>query len=591
MKFVFDIETNGLLDVLDTIHCIVLKDIETEKVYSFTPDKVEEGLKLLSEADVIIGHNIIKFDLPAIRKVYPNFKTRAHATDTLVCSRLIWSDVKTQDFQNASRYGFNTKLIGSHSLKAWGVRLNLHKGKFCENTDWKKWSPEMQDYCEQDVEVNNLFFRVIESKKYSQQALELEHQFAVCISLQERHGFSFDREAAEKLLTDLVKRRLDLEADLQIAFPEWQKDLGEFIPARNNKTKGYIKGVAINKYETVTFNPNSRHHISFNLKNKYGWKPKEFTPDGRPQIDEKVLSKLKYPEAKLLSEYLLVQKRISQLAEGNTAWLKLEKGNKIYGSVNTNGAVSGRCTHMQPNISQVPAVGVPYGKECRSLFVTSSGYKLVGVDFSGLELRCLAHYMARYDNGIYAKQVVEGDVHTFNQEAMGLSSRNVAKRVIYALIYGCGDRKMGEIISGTAREGKELKEKLFEKIPALSRLKDAVQNKVQATSNLRGIDSRILQVRSQHSALNLLIQSAGAIIVKQATTLLHEKLFMKYKYGEDFAMVAHIHDEMQLQVKEKLADEIGKLAVQSIKDTQDIFNFRCPLDAEYKIGNNWAETH
>jgi DNA polymerase I-like protein with 3'-5' exonuclease and polymerase domains len=199
--------------------------------------------------------------------------------------------------------------------------------------------------------------------------------------------------------------------------------------------------------------------------------------------------------------------------------------------------------------------------------------------------------MARYDDGIYAKQVVEGDVHAFNQEAMGLSSRNVAKRVIYALIYGCGDRKMGEIISGTAREGKELKEKLFEKIPALSRLKDAVQNKVQATSNLRGIDSRILQVRSQHSALNLLIQSAGAIIVKQATTLLHEKLFMKYKYGEDFAMVAHIHDEMQLQVKEKLADEIGKLAVQSIKDTQDIFNFRCPLDAEYKIGNNWAETH
>jgi|TARA_B100001964_G_scaffold235778_1_gene296453 DNA polymerase I-like protein with 3'-5' exonuclease and polymerase domains len=591
VKYVFDVESNGLLDSLNKIHCVVLKDIETEKLLSFTPDKVEEGLKLLSEADEICGHNIIKFDIPAIKKVYPDWNTKAKIVDTIICSRLIWADIKNKDFQNYQTYGFDSKMIGSHSLKAWGLRLNLHKGDYGQNSDWTNWNEDMQEYCERDVELTHLFYRVILSKKYSQEALDLEHQFAKVIFLQEQHGFNFNKEAAEKLLTDLIKRRLDLEEELQLAFPAWTKDLGEFIPARDNKTRGYIKGVAINKYETVTFNPNSRHHISYNLKSKYGWKPKEFTPDGRPQVDEKILSKLEYPEAKLLSEYLLIQKRISQLAEGNSAWLKLEKGNKIYGSVITNGAVTGRCTHKRPNIAQVPAVGVPFGKECRSLFVAPFGYKLVGVDFSGLELRCLAHYMARYDDGIYAKQVVEGDVHAFNQEAMGLSSRNLAKRVIYALIYGCGDRKMGEIINGTSKQGKELKEKLFKKLPALDYLTSAVRRKVESTGNLRGIDGRILNIRSIHSALNFLIQSCGSIIVKKATCLLHEKLFSKYKYGEDWSMTAHIHDELQLEVKENLVNEIGKLAIQAAKETKDYFNLRCALDAEYKVGNNWAETH
>ena len=591
MQYVFDIETNGLLDQLTKIHCLVIKDINTEEVYSFRPDKVEEGLKLLSNAKELIGHNIIKFDIPAIRKVFPEWTTNAKITDTIVCSRLIWSNIKEKDFQNYNRYGFDPKMIGSHSLKAWGLRLNLHKGKFGETTDWKEWSAEMQKYCEQDVEVNFLFYNVISQKNYSQEALKLEHDFAMIIDMQEKMGFCFDVEAANKLLVNLTKRRIELEEELQLAFPAWTKDLGEFIPARDNKTKGYIKGIAINKYETVTFNPNSRYHIADRLKDKYNWKPKVFTPDGKPQVDESVLGKLEYPEAKLLAEYLLVQKRISQLAEGNSAWLKLEKNNKIYGSVMTNGAVTGRCTHMRPNIAQVPAVGVPYGKECRELFTVPKGYKLVGLDLSSLELRCLSHYLAKYDNGIYAKQVVEGDVHTYNQKAMGLSSRNLSKRVIYALIYGAGNAKMGEIINGTAAQGKKLKEKLFKNLPALGNLTTAVKEKVLRTNSLRAIDGRILNIRSPHSALNFLLQSCGAIIVKKATILLHEKLIAKYKYGEDWSMVAHIHDEMQLQVKESLVDEVGKLGVQSVKETQNEFMLRCPLDAEYKVGRNWAETH
>ena len=590
-QYVFDIETNGLLNKLDRLHCLVLKNIETKEVHSFTPNKVEEGLELLSKATEIIGHNIIKFDLPAIKKIYPNWSTDAKVIDTLVCSRLIWSDIKRTDFQNHQRYGFSTKLIGSHALKAWGMRLNLHKGNFGETTDWEEWSSQMQKYCEQDVEVNSLFYDVIKKKNYSQQSLDLEHQFAHVIFMQEQHGFYFNTEAAEKLLIILIKRRLELEEELQLAFPEWQKDLGEFIPARNNKNKGYIKGIAINKYETVTFNPNSRHHIADRLKYKYKWKPKTFTPDGKPQVDEKILSNLEYPEAKILSEYLMIQKRVSQLAEGNSAWIKLEKNGKIHGSVNSNGAVTGRCTHMYPNIAQCVSVGSPYGKECRELFTVPKGFKLVGVDFSGIELRVLSHFMARYDNGKYAKEVVNGDIHTVNQKAAGLTKRSQAKTFIYGFIYGAGDKKIGEIIKGTAEQGKALKDKFLKKIPAIGELKRDVQNKVRTAGHIRGLDGRILEVRSQHSCLNLLIQSAAALLVKQATVLLHEKLFAKYEYEKDFAMVAHVHDEFQLQVREDLADEIGKLAVKVIKETQSILNIRCPLDAEYKIGNNWAETH
>ena len=591
MRYVFDVETNGLLNSLSKIHCLVLINIDTEKVLSFRPNEVEVGLQLLSDAKLICGHNVINFDIPAIKKVYPKWTTKAKVIDTIVCSRLIWSDIKNSDFQNYQRYGFDTKMIGSHSLKAWGLRLNLRKDNFGDTTNWSEWSEDMQKYCERDVELNYKFYRVIQSKNYSEQALQLEHDFAKVIDMQQSHGFTFNRDAANELLKTLIKRRIELEADLQIAFPAWTKDLEDFIPARDNRTRGYKKGVPVKRNETIIFNPNSRHHIADRLREKYDWKPKVFTPDGKPQVDEVVLSKLNFPEAKILSEYLLIQKRISQLAEGSSAWLKLEKKGKIHGSVITNGAVTGRCTHRSPNIAQVPRVGSPYGKDCRSLFTVDEGYKLVGLDVSSLELRCLSHYLARYDNGEYTKQVIDGDIHTFNQKAANLPNRNLAKTMIYALIYGAGDARMGEIINGTAKEGKELKEKLFKQIPALGNLIKDVKDKVYRTGKLKDIDGRLLNVRSQHSALNFLIQSCGSILVKQATILLHAQLFAKYKYKEDFAMVAHVHDEMQLQVREDLADKVGQLGVQSVKETQNVFGLRCPLDAEYKVGNNWAETH
>jgi len=586
MRVIFDIETDGFLSEATKIHSIVIKDIDTQKMYSYHGDKIGKGLYLLSGANLLVGHNILKFDLQVIKKLYPEYKIEGEVFDTLLVSRLIWTDRKEQDFRMKE---LPLKLAGRHSLESWGFRLGLRKGEFAKEGDFSQWSQKMQDYCELDVEVNYKLFQLIEKQNYSKQAIQLEHEFARCIIQQEAHGFHFDVASAKKLYTSLAKRRLELEKSLVSTFPNWQKYIGTFVPKRDNKTLGYKKGVGIKRYKEITFNPNSRDHIADRLMNK-GWKPEQYTPDGKPKVDESVLSTLPYPEAKILAEHFLIQKRIGQLAEGANAWLKLEQDGKIYGQVITNGANTGRCTHQKPNVAQTPSVGVPYGKECRSLFTVPDGFSLVGADASGLELRCLAHYIGAFDDGHFTKQLLDGDIHTYNQKQIGLPTRDLAKRVIYGCIYGIGDTRLGAVVGKNSQEGKRIKQKLFEALPALKQLRDNVIISVRNKKYLLGLDKRKLIPRSEHSSLNLLIQSCGALILKQATVILHNKLKEK-NYNDDVQMVAHIHDELQLQCKSSIADAVGKIARQSIIDAGVYFNLRCPLDAAYKIGNSWAETH
>jgi len=587
MRVIFDLETNGFLSDATKIHSIVIKDIDTKQVFSYHGDKIGRGLYILSGASLLVGHNILKFDLPVIEKLYPEYKIEGEVFDTLLVSRLIWTNRKELDFQMKE---LPLNLAGRHSLESWGYRLGLRKGDYAKENDFSVWTPAMQTYCERDVEVTYELFKLIEKQNYSTEAIKLEHDFARCIYLQEAHGFHFDVASAKKLYASLANRRLELEKSLVSTFPNWKKYIGTFTPKRDNKTLGYKKGVPIKRYKELTFNPNSRDHISDRLMNK-GWKPREFTPDGKPKVDESVLSKLIYPEAKLLAEHFLIQKRIGQLAEGNNAWLKLQRDGIIYGSVITNGANTGRCTHQKPNVAQTPSVGVPYGKECRSLFTVPNGFQLIGCDASGLELRCLAHYIGAFDEGSFTKQLLHGDIHTYNQKQIGLPTRDLAKRVIYGCIYGIGDTRLGAVVGKSSQEGKRIKAKLFEALPALKQLRDNVIIATRNKKYLLGLDKRKLIPRSEHSSLNLLIQSCGALIIKMATVILHKKLEEK-KYDKNICtMVAHVHDELQLQCKSDYADEVGKIAVQSIKDAGTYFNLRCPLDAEYKIGNNWANTH
>lgn len=660
-RYMFDIESDGLLDTMTKIHSLVIWDVDTGVIYSchdqdwknpaegvVNTRSIAWGLKQLEEAAEIIGHNIIKFDIPAIQLVHPKWSPKGIVTDTLVLSRLIYTNLVDWDAGQAKRGKYPGKLIGQHGLEAWGYRLGEWKGDYAklmaeQNLDpWAHWNPEMQTYCEQDVRVTAKLYERILTRNYAAQAIELEHNFADVLARQERHGFAFDEQKAAALYGLLIKKRQEIANKLVESFPP-KVVRTVFIPKVNNKKQGYVKGVPFVKETIVDFNPSSRQMIADRLK-EFGWEPDEFTPNGQAKIDETILSKLPYPEAKVLAEHFLIEKRIGQLAEGNQAWLRLVRRGRIHGGVNTNGAVTGRCTHSNPNVAQVPSVGSPYGEECRELFTVRRGYRLVGADASGLELRCLAHFMARYDDGEYGRVLLNGDIHWVNVIALGFVPdgterdehaypihklfRGGAKTFIYGFLYGAGDAKAGAIVLDIAmrevrdglgcsvfkryfpdkaselgynaapseddlkRVGKKLKKTFLDKTPAIAELRKAVQAVVEARGYLIGIDGRKLHVRSPHTALNTLLQSAGALIVKQATVFADQEMFDRgFVWERDWANCAHVHDELQVEAREAIAEEVGQVIVDALRRAGEQFNFRCPIDGEYKIGNNWKDTH
>ncbi len=600
MALIFDLETDGLLDEVSKIHCLVIKDTETGDVQVYVhPEEhdqlpIDWGLKRLMESNQdISGHNVIKYDIPVIQKLYPWFKVDpSKVFDTLVATRLIWANIKDTDNVLLKQEKLPGKLFGSHSLAAWGYRLGNYKGDY--SGGWETFSQEMLDYCVQDVEVTAALYQKILDKDYAQEALKLEHEVAWLMAKQERNGFHFDMKKAAELLAILVQRRGELERELKEYFGSWEVQLPDFVPARDNKTLGYKKGVPVKKIKTVEFNPSSRDHIADRLITLYGWKPTDFTEGGKPMVDEVVLGRLTYPPCKQLTEYLLVQKRISQLNEGGQAWMKCEKKGKIHGSINPNGAVTGRATHSYPNISQVPSSGSPYGPECRALFTVPDDWVLVGADASGLELRCLAHFMAKWDGGKYAEILLGGDIHTENQKAAGLSTRNQAKTFIYAFLYGAGDAKIGSITGGAASEGRKLKQKFLRSLPALGRLVEAVQSAAKR-GFLVGLDGRHIHVRSSHAALNTLLQGAGALVCKKWLVLLEEHLQAAgYKHGwdGDYANCAWSHDEVQIACRTpEIAEAVRKIAEDCVLKAGEYFNFRCPTAGESKVGKTWADTH
>jgi DNA polymerase-1 len=596
VALIFDLETDGLLDEVSKIHCLIIKDTEDGKVYTYIgskPYEMEEGLDHLASGDIIAGHNVIKYDIPVIQKLYPLFSIDpSKVFDTLVATRLIWANIKDTDNVLLKQEKLPGKLFGSHSLAAWGYRLGNYKGDY--SGGWETFSQEMLDYCVQDVEVTASLYQKIIDKNYAQQALDLEHQVAWLMAKQERNGFHFDMKKAAELLGTLVQRRGELERELKEYFGSWEVQLPDFVPARDNKTLGYKKGIPVKKVKTVEFNPSSRDHIADRLITLYGWKPADFTEGGKPMVDEVVLGKLSYPPCKQLTEYLLVQKRISQLNEGGQAWMKCEKKGKIHGSINPNGAVTGRATHSYPNISQVPSSGSPYGPECRALFTVPDDWLLVGADASGLELRCLAHFMAKWDGGKYAEILLGGDIHTENQKAAGLSTRNQAKTFIYAFLYGAGDAKIGSITGGAASEGRKLKQKFLRSLPALGRLVEAVQGAAKR-GYLVGLDGRHIHVRSSHAALNTLLQGAGALICKKWLVLLEEHLQaagLKHGWDGDYAFCAWSHDECQIACRTpEIASAVRKMAEDCVLKAGEYFSFRCPTAGESKVGKTWADTH
>ena len=563
MDLVLDIETDSKQSKIWL--CYTHNSETGEYICHTKPDTL---IPLINKAERLIGHNLIGFDAPVLNKLWGTKIGLKKVRDTLIMSRL-----------------HNPSIENGHSLAAWGKRLGNRKVEYTRIWHWMKGlqydkvSTAPYDdpidslnrfYCRQDVSVTVDLYKLLSQELRGWgESVQLEHDVAAILKRQEQHGFKFDKHKGEALLAQLTGEVADIESELQVTFPPIVEERVSDKTGKPLKTK------------VTPFNPGSRQQIAERLAT-LGVTFTEETEKGSTIINEKVLEGIDLPEAKLIARYLMLQKRISQVS----SWFDVVKPNgRVHGRVITNGAVTGRMTHISPNMAQVPNSGSEYGSECRELWTVEPGNKLVGIDASGLELRMLAHYMK---DARYTDEILNGDIHTANQKAAGLLNRNTAKTFIYAFLYGAGAAKIGAIVGSDEKDGRKLMRRFLRNTPALGELKDKVSRLYERDGFLPGLDGRHLLVRSEHSALNTLLQGAGAILMKKSLVILNNKL----KCGIiDAKFCANVHDEWQVEVSEEDAEQVGKMAVAAIEEAGVALGLRCPTTGEYNVGNNWKETH
>jgi len=540
---IVDIETDSLNAT--KIHCIVARSYETNKVKAWVGQECSEFASWSQQIDTFVMHNGISFDAPVLNRLLGcNIKLN-QIRDTLIESQL-----------------YNPIRDGGHSLEAWGKSLGLEKGDF---HDFSEYSPEMLEYCKRDTEVTRRVAQELEKegKAFKSKAYELECKVRAIIDKQQNNGFAFK-----------LKEAMILQAQLQDELHELERKAEEDFEPNVIELK--------TKTKYIPFNIASRKQIAERLQAK-GWKPKQMTDKGNVIINEAVLSKIDMPEAKMFNRYFLLQKRTGLIK----AWINAcEDDNRVRGKVMTLRTVTGRMAHAVPNMAQVPAIYSPYGKECRGLWTVDdeSKYRLVGVDASGLELRCLAHYM---NDPEYTNIVLTGDVHTANQQAAGLQTRDQAKTFIYAFLYGAGATKIGKVVGGGPKKGQQLITKFLNNMPALKRLREQVAM-WSSKGTVPALDGRLLHIRSEHAAVNTLLQGAGAIVCKQWLVHIMERVI---KAKLNVRLVASIHDEYQFEVAIPDIERFCRLTKEAMTQTTKTLKMKCELDCDYKVGKTWAETH
>jgi DNA polymerase-1 len=500
----FDIEANGFLDTVTKLHCINAKDLVTKEKFAFGPDQIPQALELLEKADETIAHFGIGYDFAALKKLYPDLRLKKE-TDSYVVAKLMKPSQKDSDTGLVKAGTLPGKMHGKHSIEAWGYRLGIPK-LHSDIEDWSTFTPEMQERCESDVEVQDALWDFLQPDKYSQAAIELEHEVAYLCRMMEAAGVPFDEKSAQALHVRLLSKQDAIARELIAQFGTWYEPVKKTLinglaqtwtPKKADKKLGYwgeydtytcedefgtpvhkkvFKGYPLTKVEPVTFNPSSRRHIIKKLK-ELGWQPEEFTESGEAKLDDDVLESMAdtFPQAPNLVEYLLLDKRLGQIADGDNAWLKKCEDGYMHGAMDPMGTVHSRASHFSPNMGQVPASKSPYGAECRELFgpngltTREAGWGgedeeivQVGADMSGLQLRALAHLLHPLDGGAYSAIVTSGDVHWSHTQAMGLVGpdeprdkhselHNIlrekgAKTFGYSYLFGCFPPKSGRVV-------------------------------------------------------------------------------------------------------------------------------------------------
>lgn len=646
----WDCETDGLLKEATKLHCIAAslkgKLLSGASQPGYMP--IETILRELEEVDIRVAHNGNDFDERVVRKVYPWWKPKGRELDTLLISRLLYPSIIKNGPNN---HKLPKALRGRHSLEAWGMRLGVHKDTKFNGGDWQHWTPEMQTYMNADVPPLERLFKWLMAQKPSMQAVELEHKFATIIRRQEAWGFTFDAEKAAILANELQERERILENELKDFYGEWWQpspvktvgttrevkmtDYPDITKRRFSATTGkeikpyvgppkcsYEEGAKYTPIQRVEFSPASRTQVILVLKRDHGWEPKTFTEKGTPKVDDEVLRALPWPEAQKLADYFFVEKLLGYVSSGKKAWMKTmaQEGSEFrqHGRINTIGAGSFRCAHSDPNVGQVPTRHVIYGHRARELFRSRRGFRLVGYDGSAMQLRLLAHYLAPYDGGAFLKVFESGESpHAYTRDQVGTDimgegdpGKAKGKTTNYALVFGGGDFRLGQIVQPNTAEshqrktGKIVRERLNERFQ-LDALINSLKEKVEERHYLVGLDGRKCPVTQGRLGLAFLLQMGEAVVMRQAKVLLDERLKaaglrcgvdeagnVKPLHLVDYEFCADVHDESQADVREGRPLELyKKFASECVRDAGILLKVRCPLASDVKDGETWADTH
>lgn len=594
---VADIEADGFLDQVTTIHQVSIAEKigGTWQVESYNAQRSPAwktlALKHMSQADMLVMHNGITYDYPVMEKVWGS-TPNVELMDTLVLSRL-----------------GNPERPGGHSLEAWGETLGVFKVK---HEDWERWSPAMEQRCNQDALINAMVWdRLQDMLQAMPVAVDIEMKTAKAIFRMTRVGIHFDQRQAQHVLGELMDKAEAAKAEVAAMMPWVYDPKGEprslKVVNRRHWGHGILEpGVLYQEVTHRKLQVSSRQDVVRYLKMTYGWNPTQKTKTGQAQVNDEVLRGLPWPEAQVLADYFKTWKTIGYLngeRKNNGSgggWLHhVTPQGKLHAGFIPLTAVTGRPSCVAPNLQQVPS-----DPEIRALFKPRPGWKMVGVDADGQELRCLGHYLHRYDQGDYGREVVEGDIHTRVQNLIGFHTRKGTKPVEYGLIYGAGDEKLGLISLKDAmdagaemkvplkKRGKQIRKAIMNGLRGFEQLMKDVRARAAQRGRLRGLDGRTLWVRSPHSALNLVLQSAGIIHMKMTIAMMEEYLKdVGLEIGDDYELILWVHDELQFECKPEYAELLGKTAAQCVESAAVRLGFRVPMSGTYSIGDNWSETH